>query len=51
MLQFTSMSLYGLERVNIGIREWMGLIAYWATGKIDDLLPGPATKAKQLSQR
>ena len=26
------------------VREWMGLIAYWATGKIDDLLPGPAPK-------
>ena len=51
LLQFTSMSLYGLERANLGIREWMGLIAYWATGKIDDLLPGPAAKAKQLSQR
>ena len=26
------------------IREWMGLIAYRATGKIDELLPGPAAK-------
>ena len=51
VLQFTSLSQYGLERTNLGIREWMGLIAYWATGKIDDLLPGPAAKAKQLSQR
>ncbi|MDP3693478.1 YdcF family protein [Bradyrhizobium sp.] len=51
MLQFTPLSLYGLERTNLGIREWMGLIAYWATGKIDDLLPGPAAKSKQLSQR
>ena len=51
MLQFTSMSLYGLERVNLAVREWIGLIAYWATGKIDDLLPGPAADRKQLSQR
>lgn len=51
VFQFTSLSLYGLERTNLGIREWMGLIAYWATGRIDDLLPGPAAKAKQLSHR
>ena len=23
------------------MREWMGLIAYRITGKIDELLPGP----------
>jgi hypothetical protein len=23
------------------VREWIGLAAYWATGKIDTLLPGP----------
>ena len=32
----------GLGRVDTGVREWMGLIAYRATGKIDGLLPGPA---------
>jgi hypothetical protein len=31
----------GLERTDIAVREWIGLIAYWATGKIDALLPGP----------
>ena len=43
VLQFTALSLDGLDRVNVGIREWMGLVAYWATGKIDRLLPGPST--------
>ena len=51
LLQFTSMSLYGLERANVGMREWMGLIAYWVTGKIDSPLPGPAANPKPLSQR
>lgn len=23
------------------MREWVGLLAYWATGKIDELVPGP----------
>ncbi len=49
--RFTVLSMGGMDRTTIGIREWMGLIAYRATGKIDDLLPGPAAKAKQLSQR
>ena len=31
-------------RTDLAIREWMGLIAYRATGKIDELLPGPAAK-------
>src|SRR5882724_922270 len=42
LLRFTAISLEGLDRVNIGLREWMGLSAYWATGKIDRLLPGPS---------
>jgi uncharacterized SAM-binding protein YcdF (DUF218 family) len=40
LLRFTALSLEGLDRVNIGLREWMGLAAYRATGKIDRLLPG-----------
>ena len=23
------------------MREWVGLLAYWAMGKIDELVPGP----------
>jgi hypothetical protein len=34
----------GLARTDLAIREWMGLIAYRLTGKIDEFLPGPATK-------
>jgi uncharacterized SAM-binding protein YcdF (DUF218 family) len=42
LLRFTAISLEGLDRVNVGLREWTGLAAYWATGKIDRLLPGPS---------
>jgi len=42
ILTFSPVASEGLERMDIGIREWIGLAAYWATGKIDDLLPGPA---------
>lgn len=42
LLRFTAFWLEGLDRVNVGLREWMGLTAYWAAGKIDRLLPGPS---------
>jgi uncharacterized SAM-binding protein YcdF (DUF218 family) len=41
LFAFSNHSLEGLSRADAGMREWMGLIAYWATGKIDELLPGP----------
>ena len=39
---FTNVAVDGLGRTDLAAREWMGLIAYRATGKIDELLPGPA---------
>jgi uncharacterized SAM-binding protein YcdF (DUF218 family) len=39
---FSNIAVDGLDRVDTGIREWIGLAAYRATGKIDELLPGPA---------
>ncbi|QWG16397.1 YdcF family protein [Bradyrhizobium sediminis] len=41
VVRFSALSLDGLDRVNVGVREWLGLAAYWLTGKIDALLPGP----------
>ena len=41
ILAFSPRAVEGLERTDIGTREWIGLAAYWLTGKIDDLLPGP----------
>jgi uncharacterized SAM-binding protein YcdF (DUF218 family) len=35
----------GLGRTSIGLREWIGLLAYWITGKIDQPFPGPAIKS------
>ena len=31
----------GLKRVDKGMREWIGLLAYWLSGKTDSLFPGP----------
>jgi uncharacterized SAM-binding protein YcdF (DUF218 family) len=41
ILAFSPVAVEGLERTDVGIREWIGLAAYWITGKIDDVLPGP----------
>jgi uncharacterized SAM-binding protein YcdF (DUF218 family) len=44
LLAFNSVAGDGLGRVDTGLREWIGLVAYRLTGKIDDLFPGPAVK-------
>lgn len=38
---FTKNSLEGLSRTDVAVREWLGLIAYRAAGRIDELLPAP----------
>jgi uncharacterized SAM-binding protein YcdF (DUF218 family) len=42
LLTFTNLALDGLERTDAAVREWMGLAAYRATGKIDVFFPGPS---------
>lgn len=31
----------GLRRVDVAAREWLGLVAYWLTGRSDALFPAP----------
>jgi uncharacterized SAM-binding protein YcdF (DUF218 family) len=40
-LAFTAVANDGLARTDVGLREWLGLVAYRLTGKTDALLPGP----------
>jgi len=42
LISFTDIAVDGLGRTDLAVREWIGLIAYRATGKIDELLPGPS---------
>ena len=39
LLTFSVFALDGLGRVDTAVREWMGLAAYWITGKTDAFFP------------
>jgi uncharacterized SAM-binding protein YcdF (DUF218 family) len=41
LLAFSPIAVAGLARTDLGLREWLGLVAYRISGKIDELLPGP----------
>lgn len=38
---FTDNAADALQNTTLAIREWIGLLAYWLTGKIDSPFPGP----------
>ena len=38
---FFSVAIGGLERTDVAMREWIGLTAYWLTGKTDHFVSGP----------
>jgi uncharacterized SAM-binding protein YcdF (DUF218 family) len=42
LMSFSNIAVDGLGRTDLAVREWIGLVAYRATGKIDELLPGPS---------
>jgi len=44
LLAFNNFATDGLGRTDIATREWIGLLAYRLTGKIDELLPGPGAR-------
>ncbi len=41
LFTFWPVSVEGLVRVDTGVREWIGLIAYRISGKTTELFPGP----------
>jgi uncharacterized SAM-binding protein YcdF (DUF218 family) len=41
LLRFSRFFIAGLGRVDTASREWMGLMAYWITGKTSEFFPGP----------
>jgi uncharacterized SAM-binding protein YcdF (DUF218 family) len=34
----------GLTTIDVGFREWMGLVAYWISGRSSALFPGPVNE-------
>jgi uncharacterized SAM-binding protein YcdF (DUF218 family) len=40
-LQWETHAPRNLETFEIAAKEWTGLVAYWATGRIDNVFPGP----------
>jgi uncharacterized SAM-binding protein YcdF (DUF218 family) len=36
----------GMRRVDIGTREWLGLAAYWISGKTSEFFPGPDSRGR-----
>tara|TARA_Y100000588_G_scaffold351169_1_gene402790 strand:+ start:1870 stop:2388 length:519 start_codon:yes stop_codon:yes gene_type:complete len=38
----TTFSLQEVENLSIGVREWLGLFAYWVTGQTGVIFPGPS---------
>jgi uncharacterized SAM-binding protein YcdF (DUF218 family) len=41
LLEFSELENRGLIHTDLAFREWLGLLAYWTSGKIDSLFPGP----------
>ena len=46
LFTFSNLALEGLWRTDAGMREWMGLIAYRATGKIERVASRAASRTK-----
>jgi uncharacterized SAM-binding protein YcdF (DUF218 family) len=49
IFKFSNVAVDGLGRTDLAVREWMGLIAYRATGKIKELLPRPGPRYRHPS--
>jgi uncharacterized SAM-binding protein YcdF (DUF218 family) len=44
LLTFSPFALDGLERTEVAVREYLGLAAYWMSGRTSELFPGPNPK-------
>jgi hypothetical protein len=36
----------GLRRTDTAVREWVGLAAYWLSGRSSELFPGPIRRVE-----
>jgi uncharacterized SAM-binding protein YcdF (DUF218 family) len=42
LFRFSIYVIGGLGRIDMASREWMGLVAYWVTGKTSEFFPAPS---------
>lgn len=49
LFAFSNVAVDGLGRTDLAVREWIGLMAYRVTGKINELLPGPGPRYRNPS--
>ncbi len=45
IFSFSPLTVEGLELTQVAAREWIGLAAYYLSGKIDTFLPGPSNNS------
>ena len=41
LVRFSPFAVEGLTHADLALREWIGLVAYWVSGKTSELFPGP----------
>ena len=41
-LKLSAVFAYGLGATDFAVHEWLGVVAYWFTGRTSEFLPGPA---------
>lgn len=51
MFSFTPVASEGLGRTDLALREWIGLLAYWLTGKTSEFFPGPTAGSATVITR
>lgn len=50
LVSFQVFPAEGMANLDIGVREWIGLVAYWITGKTSELFPGPLPETTPASK-
>jgi uncharacterized SAM-binding protein YcdF (DUF218 family) len=50
LTSFQILPTQGLANIDAGVREWVGLVAYWIMGKTSELFPGPLPKENGASK-
>jgi uncharacterized SAM-binding protein YcdF (DUF218 family) len=50
LVSFQVLPAESMANLDTAVREWIGLVAYWITGKTSELFPGPLPEANPASK-